>query len=224
MAFYYSHIIMIMYYVIFTKIKTDNINDYWTYLASGIFQFNFMINNLIIGMNCIVNNANHVKKMYFPREILVLSQVLSTFIVTVLSYFIVIVVVFITAGINNLLLILAILIELGSMSVFVIGYTLIFSAITVYVRDISHFIGSISMIFYFMILLYFTLDSVSNTLRNILMMNPFTYFVELFHTSAYYGSIHDSSLWIVCSVMTGISIVLGIVIFIKLKKGFVERL
>ena len=84
-------ILLIVYYIVFTQIRASPIPDFWVYLASSLFPFTFMINNLTSGSSCIIHNANILKKMYFPREIIVLSQVISTFIIMLIGYAIVVI-------------------------------------------------------------------------------------------------------------------------------------
>lgn len=110
------------------------------------------------------------------------------------------------------------------MAVFVTGCVFLFSSVNVYVRDVQYLLGSISMVFMFMTPMYFMADQVSEILGTIIWLNPFTYFVEAFHSMVYFGTIPDVSICAMCLILPIISIVLGYAVFRKLKKGFVERL
>jgi len=216
-------ILLCTYYTVFTQIRSIPIPDFWIYLASGLFPFNFMINNLSNGSSCIVGNAGMIKKMYFPREIIVLSQVISTFIIMLIGYTIILIATIISGhGLGLSIIALPIMFILTF--IFTLGYVFLFSAITVYFRDFQHFITSTSMIFFFMTPMYFLFDSITGIFRLVVSLNPLTYFIESFHEIMYYHtfpSLLNISLSIVISTL---SLSIGLLVFHTLKTGFVERL
>ena len=67
-------VMMIVYYVVFTEIRTVPIPNFWIFMASALFPFTFMLSNLSGGAGSVVANAAMIKKMYFPKEILVFSN------------------------------------------------------------------------------------------------------------------------------------------------------
>lgn len=216
-------IMLVVYYIVFSQIRSTPIDDFWVYLASGLFPFNYMINNLTNGSGCVVNNANMVKKMYFPRGILVLSQAISTMIIMLIGYSIVIIAIILSGyGISTSILLLPLIILL--MFGFVLGYVLLLSAITVYHRDVQHFLSSISMMFFFLTPMYFVSDSISGLFKTIVMANPFTYYVEFFHTIVYYQTIPEINSILIVTCITTISLICGAIVFHKLKMNFAERL
>ena len=73
--------------------------------------------------------------MYFPRELIVLSHVLSSFIVMIIGYGVVLAIVAICST-TITWSIFAIIPLLILMLGFVIGYVLIFSALTVYILNL----------------------------------------------------------------------------------------
>ena len=221
--FFQPILMMLIYYIVFTEIRSNPIPDYWVYLSCALFPFTFMTSNLTAGSTVITGNPGMVKKMYFPREILVISQVLTSLIVMVLGYIIVLIAAMaIGHYISWSMLLIPLFMVL--MMVFVTGYVFLFSSLNVYVRDIQYFLGAISMVFMFMTPMYFMADQVSGILGTIIWLNPFTYFVEAFHSMVYFGTIPDVSICAMCLILPIISIVLGYAVFRKLKKGFVERL
>ena len=87
---------VLLFYIVMTGIRETEVEDYWLYLCSGQFMFTFLQSNLSGGSACIVNNAGMVQKMAFPREIIVLAQVISSFIVMCIAYAIILVLMVIT--------------------------------------------------------------------------------------------------------------------------------
>ena len=216
-------IMMFVYYIVFTQIRSNPIPEFWIYLASGLFPFTFMTSNLSGSAGCIIGNSGMVKKMYFPREIIVLAQVISTFIVMLIGYVMVLGLVLISGHTMTIsLLMLPVLMILTL--VFVTGYSLILSAITVYVKDVQHLIGSITLAFFFITPMYFTIDDTAGLLNMIVWINPFTYFIESYHQIVYYGHLPEAWIIVVCTTLSIMFMTIGTLIFKKLKKGFVERL
>lgn len=216
-------IMMAVYYIVFNQIRTNPIPEYWVYLASGIFCFNFMMGNITSSPGVITSGAGMIKKMYFPREILVISHVVSGFIIMVIGYGIVLVCMIMFGqkiGASLIFLPLFLLLNL----LFVYGYALLFSAITVYARDFQYLINTISMMFFFLTPMYFLVDSTDGLLNILVRLNPLTYFVEACHEILYRGHVPDVNLLFVCIFLTALSMIVGIVVFGKLKKGFAERL
>lgn len=216
-------LMMVIYCIVFTQIRISTIPFFWVFITSALFPFIFMTSNLTSGAGCIISNSSLVKKMYVPKEILVLSQIITTLIILVIGY---ITVLTITAIVGNGVAIswTMIPIVIVIMVVFVTGYVYLFSALTVYIRDVQYFLNAISMVYYFLTPMYFLSDSVSGVLGTIIWFNPLTYFVECFHDIVYYGRFPHSEYLMMCVILSVISIVLGKFVFSKLKKGFVERL
>lgn len=221
--FFTPIMMMFVYYIVFTTVRINPIPDFWIYLSSGLFPFSFMMNNLTGGSGCIVGNAGMVKKMYFPREIIVLSQVISTFIIMLIGYAIILIAVIISGhGFGVSLVLLPVIMFL--MLVFVLGYTLMFSALTVYARDVQYFLSTISMALFFLTPMYCTLDSTSGILSLVMHINPLSYFIEAFHYSIYFGTFPDPMTTIMCVLLPTASLSIGVFIFRHLKGGFAERL
>lgn len=214
---------MAIYYLVFSQIRQNSIPDFWIYLTSGLFAFHFLIENIVGGASCFVGNSGMIKKMYFPREIIALAHVISTFVIMIIGY----AVVFLTltiAGYEYHLSIIMVPFLFIIILIFAFGSVLIVASLTVYVRDLQHVLTSLSMAFYFLTPMYFVVSDTSGLLNAIIWANPLTYFLEALHQSIYYGSIPDISIMACCALISVSIFCAGIIIFHKLKGGFAERL
>ena len=217
-------LMMLIYYGVFNNNPLVYIPDFWVYLGCGLFPFTFMISSLTSSTSIILNGSGMIKKMFFPREILVIAKIISSSIVLIIGYIIVIILIIITGHNLNITSLSLSFCFIIIVCIFALGYSLFFSAITVYIRDIQHVIQSTSIAFFFITPMYFTIDSITGIFSSVIKINPFTYFVELFHQCIYYGSIPDLKLIIVCGTLSILSLFFGYYVFNKLKKGFAERL
>ena len=216
-------VLMCVYYIVFNTIRAKAIPDFWVYMSCGIFPFIFMINNLKKGPAAITSNSGMVKKMYFPRSILVFSEVIYSFIVMLIGYLLVITAIIITGyKIELSLIVLPFILLL--MLIFVTGYVLMLSSINVYIRDLQYLINSISMVFYFITPLDFSTDDVSGILSYVIAANPFAYYIRACQQIVYYGVFPSLDIVIVCAILPLVTMVMGAIIFRKLRRGFAERL
>ncbi len=217
-------IMICVYYAVFTEIRKSEIPDFMVYVLSAMFPFTFMTQNLNAGAAAVTGNSGMVKKMYFPREILVLAQIISSFIIMLIGYtasFILIVATgYALNPVSLLFMPLVLLLEL----VFATGYTLLFSAANVYCRDVQYILNSISMVFFFMTPMYFLADQATGILSTLIWVNPFTYYVEALHSAVYFGEFPDTAVLLACFLIAFAALAVGYAVFRRLKRGFAERL
>ncbi len=217
-------LLIAIYYIAFNSLSTKQIDNFSIYLISGIFPFTFMMTNLLAGTSCICENGFMIKKISVNRELFVWAQIISSSVVLFIGLIISITIA-ICSGIKiDLMALLAIPIFILVLILFVSGYVLLLSALNVYVRDIQHFLTSIVVIFYFITPIYFRAEDTSDMLKTIVQLNPFSYFVELMHSCIYEGTLPSIEIITICVLISIISLIIGKIVFTKLKNGFAEKL
>lgn len=216
-------ITILLFYIVFSNFMGGSIDHFWAYLCVGMFPFQFMNDNLIGGASNITSNGEMVKKMYFPREILPLSQVTYTFIVFLIAYGIIAILMY-ASGALSFNGIWAFPIVLVTMFIFTFGTILFTSSISVYSRDFQYLITALSRILFWVTPIFYTIESVSGLLYRLLWFNPLTYYVEGFHSVMYHGTIPGNGIMLGCIVLAIASLTVGLWTFNKLKDGFAERI
>lgn len=221
--FFTPLLMMAVYYVVFTTIRPNSLSYFWVFMTCGLFPFNFMMSSIVGSPTYITSNVGLVKKMYIPRELIILSRVISNSIIMVFGYCIILLLIVIS-GFPVSVYIIGVLPLFILVIVFALGCSLLLSAINVYHRDVQHFISSVSMALFFITPMYFTVDSVSGPLATIIWVNPLTYFVESFHQLVYFGAVPN--IHIIGGVVTIslITLLIGLVVFFKLEKRFAEKM
>ncbi len=129
-------LMMAVFYVVFTRMMSNQAQygDYALYVLIGLLAWNWTTGSVIGAVGSIVNNANLIKKVYFPREVLPISTTLSAMANFILSLPILFLFVFfspVTVGADLALLPLIMAIQL----VFLVGLSLLLSAVNVFFRD-----------------------------------------------------------------------------------------
>ncbi len=215
---------ILLFYIVFENFMGRDIPHYWLYLCVGMFPFSFMNSNLIGGASNITSNGNMVKKMYFPREILPLSQVAYTLIVFLIAYSIVGILMVVTRFPLSTGGLLALPVIILTMFIFSLGTILLTSAISVYSRDFEYLITAFARLLFWITPIFYMAESRTGLLYSIIWLNPLTYYVEGLHDVLYRGIMPSSEILLFCTVISLVMISVGIIVFEKLKDGFAERI
>ncbi len=180
-----------VYYVAFGiifRLRALGMTRYEFYLLAGILPWNFFSLSLLQSVSAVVNNADLVKKVYFPREVLPLSYIGAAsfhFLLQelVLVAFLLIFRVRLSPWIFALPLLL--LLQL----VFTAGLSFYLSALNVFFRDVRHF-TEIALLAWFWITpvvypISFIQDSFPAWAERIYMLNPMAHIVLLWQRITY---------------------------------------
>lgn len=73
-------------YVVFSLIMKLDVPHYQLFLLIGIIFWNFLSDSTTTSMNSILENANIIKKINFPKYVVVVSSCLSSFISLLLNF------------------------------------------------------------------------------------------------------------------------------------------
>ena len=138
-------IIFALVFKFFLKVQApvgdpSGLNNFALFLVCGLLPWNYLSNGLNGAMLTVVGNANLVKKVYFPREALVVSNVAS-WVYSLLIELGTMCIFFLFFGNMVLPWIPVVLGLILLQTVFVLGLALLLSALNVYFRDIQHLFG-----------------------------------------------------------------------------------
>lgn len=185
----------------------------WTYFTTVISQVAFTI----------IGNADIIKKVFFPREILPISVVTSGTINFIISTIIILAFV-LASGIGFSKFILLYPVILLVQYFLLLGISFIVSAVTVYVRDLEHIIGIILMAAFYGTPIVYKIEQLPANLQIIMKLNPMTHLINAYRDIFYYQRMPDIK---ILAIILGLSLVLTVIgyfVFKKLQKGFVEQL
>lgn len=126
----------------------SGLNSYPLFLLAALLPFNFLSNGINGSMGSLVANSNLVKKVYFPREILIVAQVLSWDVSL-----------FIEMGVLSIALLVVgnmvvpwlplVVVAIAFETLFVIGVGLALSVLNVYFRDVQHFVAILLQLWFY---------------------------------------------------------------------------
>ena len=123
------------------RVTGNNIPQYPIYLLSGLLGWNLFSTALLNGARSIIENANLVKKVYFPREILPIASVGVALVDFVLQSTVLLAFILISRhGIGAQALALYPL-SFAALLVFTTAMTLLVSGLNVRYRDVQHLLN-----------------------------------------------------------------------------------
>ncbi|MGI8797528.1 MAG: ABC transporter permease [Acidimicrobiia bacterium] len=193
-----SVVIYSMVFSFFLKIEPpvgepSGLHSFVLFLLCGLLPWNFLSSGANAAMGALVGNGNLIKKVYFPREILVGSAV-AAHVITLLIELGVLVVVFLIGGNMVLPWIPVVLGLIIIQTVLVAGAGLVLSVLNVYFRDVQHFVPiALQALFYATPIVYpirFVPDSadvfgVGIPVGVLYRLNPMVHLVEAYRDAFY---------------------------------------
>jgi ABC-type polysaccharide/polyol phosphate export permease len=208
---------MVIISFVFSKMMRGTEN-YDAYVLAGILFWNMTAQSIIGGTGALVGNAGLLLKVRTPMwifAIVPLGSAMTNLILALVPYLIFIVV----KGISIPVEILLLPIFLLAYSIFLAGISLALSTANVFFRDVAHVMEPImQLLFYATPIIYDRHNpGIPNHIRDLLGLNPFARFVELFREVVYNPGAVD---WAVIASLGGVcvlSLTVGLTIFYKMR-------
>jgi lipopolysaccharide transport system permease protein len=219
-------VLMLVYVFIFGfvfKVKITSSSalplDYTTYILSGLIPWLAFTDVMAKSSIAIVGNANLVKQVVFPIEVLPVKGVISTLITEVI--FLLLLVIYVVLGLRVTTwtyLLLPILVFLQALAMIGVGYIL--AAVGVYLRDTKDFVQVFNMIGLYLVPALYLPEFVPGAFQKLLYLNPFSYLIWCYQDALYFGGIRHPWAWIVFAVLSVSIFVIGYRAFRKFKLIF----
>ncbi len=216
-------LMLVVYAFVFPYILRVNVDNYTIFMIVALIPWNFFTTAIQSGTGSVVANGNILKKVYFPREIIPISITTSQ-LVNFLITCIIMAVFIIFSGVgfsaHALLFPLLVLIQY----ILILGLTFILSALTVFVRDIDHFVSVILMLGFYATPIVYQGEMLPKKFQIFLKLNPMAQLVEAYRSILYYHRMPDMTMLVIWGLGSVALLVVGYLIFKKLEKSFVEEL
>jgi ABC-2 type transport system permease protein len=227
----YTVVFSVFLKVVPPKGEPSGLNSFVVFLLCALIPWNFVAGSLTGTLDALVVNANLIKKVYFPRELLVVSNIgalLATFGIElgVLGVVLLLVGNMIIPWIPLALLLVAML--AGMM----LGIGMVLAVCNVYFRDVKHFVNiALQALFYSAPIGYpVTLVpdhrevmGVDVPVRFIYELNPLARFIEAFRAVLYDLRFPSLGTMVYLFAWTAGSLVVGSLVFRRLEPRVAEE-
>ncbi len=212
-----------IYALIFPYLMRVQEKNYAMFMFVALLPWIFFSTSLQSSTECIVENYNLVKKIYFPRQVLPLS-VATGGLVNYIYGLLVVLAGLLIAQINITVYILYLPLILLILYVAVSGFCLMLSALNVYVRDLEHIVNIVTMAWFYATPIVYPFDMLPQWLQNILVFNPMTPVILSFRDILYYGTAPNLQHLLIAGCEAVVIFTAGVYIFNALEKGFAEEI
>lgn len=192
-------------------------------LFAGLIVFNLFAECITRSPGLILENANYVKRVVFPLEILpwvTLGSALFHAMISLVVWLTFYAVLFGAPKVTILLLPGVILPAI----LFIVGLTWFFSALGVYLRDISQVTTILVTVTMFLSPIFYPISALPDNFRPLLFLNPLTPTLEQFRGILMGGQVPEFKLWIACLTASALVAWLGFAWFQKVRRGFADVL
>ncbi len=217
---------VVVYWLVFPYLmRASSFDNYLCYLVTGIIPWTFFTTVVNNGTASMITNSGIIKKVYFPREILLISQVISGVINFFISCIIILIFCIGTgAGVSwHLIYLLPVVFVQAVLS---LGIIYMLSAFNVYLRDVEYIVQFIlNMAFYGTPILY-SMEMVPPTsiLYKLISLNPMSILVNCYRDIFLYHNIPDMGKLAGVAGLSLIVLLIGHIVFNRLQRGFAEEL
>ena len=215
---------LIVYSIVFSIIVKMGIDNFSMFLFVELVPWIFFSSCITSGSTVILQQQDLVKKIFFPREVLPVAYVTSSFINMLFSFIVIFVAIIVTNhGMNPAALLFLPLIMLIEY-ILALGFSFVASAITVYFRDLEHILNNLSMAWMYLTPILYTQEMVPEQYKPLFNLNPMTPIIIAYRDILFYKRIPSLNTLIGASITGVVSLILGFILFNKLKKGFAEEM
>lgn len=223
----------ILYFVFGQLLRIgSNIEHYAVYLLLGIVLWNFFVEATGQGLSAIVARGDLIRKINFPKYIIVISGTVSALINLGINMVVIVVFMFVN-GVEPLATIPLVIIPAALLYVFSLSIAFFLAAANVKYRDVGHIWDVLIQAAFYATPILYPISMVferSQTIGNLLMLNPVAMIIQ---DARYFTITHQSTTtWSVFSnpfivaipyVFILLSVILAVVYFKRSSKYFAEK-
>ena len=203
--------------------RGSTVENYTVFVCCGLIPWTFFSAAISRSSFTIVENGNIVKKVYFPREVLPISVVTSEAINFIIST--VIIIAFVLGykiGLSKYLVFYPVVILVQYF--LLIGFSFLVSSVTVFFRDLQHFIGIALQLLFYATPIVYAPGQIPDSFKWIIQYNPMTYIINGYRSIFYYQQKPDLHSLLFVFIISIVFSILGYLLFHKLQKRFAEEL
>ncbi|MEP7191229.1 MAG: ABC transporter permease, partial [Roseiflexaceae bacterium] len=201
-------LMMGVFWFVFSFLQPQQIAMFPVFLIVGLLPWNFCNEAVAGGARSVIDNANLIKKVFFPREVLPLVSVCSSLV----SYLLSLPMMFLVMAVVQLLYpplreqgrlnfaptIAYLPVLIGIQMLFLAGVALFMSALAVHFRDFVHLIGILLQFWFFLTPVVYSLDVLHVTIGGVALaqvvrwLNPMASLIEFYREILYGNTVAGS--------------------------------
>lgn len=216
-------IMLIVYTIAFKYIIRIRVENFPLFFLCAFLPWTFLSLSLSMAVSSIKDNANLVKKVYFPREILPVSVVLSNLVQFLLTLIILIPALLlfkVKLGLPLLFLPLLMVFQIA----FTSGLAFFVSSLNVFYSDVRHFLEIFLNIWFWLTPIIYPMTLVPERFQTLYRLNPMVLFVESYRNALLYNKLISFSEIMILFLVGLAFLILGHLVFNSYNPKFAEEI
>lgn len=214
---------LLVFAFVFRSVLSVNIPNYASFAFSGLLIWTWTQTTLFQSTGLITSNRPLIRQPGFPIAVLPIITVTTGLIhfllaMPVLLLFLAIDGVQLTA--NILLFPLLLILQF----VLTVSFAYPLAALNVTFRDTQHTLGVLLQLMFYMLPIFYNLETVPEQLRSIYLLNPMVILLESYRAILIYGHSPDGRLISLLTLISGVLLPIGYRIFKRQSQRFVEEI
>ena len=216
-------LMLLVLYVIFSNLMRVQVEHYQLFLLLGIILWNFFDRGTSLSIWSIAGKTSLVQKIYFPRDILVISTCITALMMTALEFVVFIIFMLIFRVMPGMTIAYFPLLFIFEFFI-ILGLSLALSALNVYFRDVQFIWRVVVQIGFFATPILYPITIFPEKIRWIAMLNPMAQIIIMTRDCTLYGTPPESLNLAYVAITTLALLFIGYFIFDRLEPRFAEAI
>jgi lipopolysaccharide transport system permease protein len=215
-------LLILVYSFVFGHILRGGPPNFAYFLMVGILPWNFFAQSLMMSTGSILDNGNLIRKVALPMEVFPVATVLFSLAQYVFALIVFFPMAWLFFKVPVAWSWINFLPVLGLQILFTLGLCFFISAATVFYRDVRHFTEIFLMLLFWLTPIIYDVQSAPATLKKVLYMNPFSYFILGYQDALYRNTFSSLEQWLAITSLAIVSVTAGYILFMVCKARFAE--
>jgi len=214
-------VLMLVYLFVFSvmlKIQPANTDHYWLFLLAGLPVWVFFATSVQSASRSLLENANLIRKVRFPRQLVPLSMVATQLVgfAVMLAIVLVLSLIYVPAARDTAWLALPLAVLVVGL---VAGFSLAVASLNAIYRDVEHLVAALLLPWFFLTPVLYSLETIPGVQDHPRLVelihygNPLTPAVEAVRDPLYYGVPPAAGDVLYLAVAAVVSLALGALVF-----------
>jgi lipopolysaccharide transport system permease protein len=225
---------MLVFTLVFGLLMPNvQIEKYPLFLLCGLLPWNYFSASVQGSLFSVVGNGNLIKKVYFPRAVLPIANVLSQLVNFLLAFIVLFVALLVfQANLSPWLWLLPVVILIQT--VFTIGIALVLSTLNVFYRDTGMIMDVVMLAWFFLTPVFYSaailptsmtvLGITFNPQRLLFILNPMASLITIYRDMLYWGYRTDIDFFVRTALTAVVVLIFGLWFFHRYADRFGEEL
>ncbi len=221
--------LLAIYWFVFAVVFRVNIPElqgrgFIEFVALGLWPWLAFQESLQRGAMSIQGAAGLIKKVSFPHELLVYGSIVSTYLIHLSGFLLVLLVMRLGGKEIHFLALPAAMVILLFQVLFTSGLAMLFSALQVFLRDVEHLLSPLLMIWFYATPVLYTTSMVPEQIRHVMALNPMALFIAGVRDAMMHGVVNVSWHAVIIAVGSIALFAFGRFVFRRLSPHFEDFL